>query len=49
LKNRENYQEDVDNAEFYECFEIKSFLPGPSLLKIQLMDYNKFLSDKMIG
>ena len=47
--DRENYQENVDSMNIYKSFDLPIILPGKSMLKIQVWDYNSLTSDSKIG
>ena len=49
IRDRENYQLDEPNPDFYKCYDMNTFLPGESILKIQLWDYDGILPDDKIG
>lgn len=49
INQRDKYQLDNPNPIFNEVFELNTTLPGDSILKIQLMDYDEILSDDKIG
>mmetsp|Transcript_8349 Transcript_8349/g.8258 ORF Transcript_8349/g.8258 Transcript_8349/m.8258 type:complete len:976 (+) Transcript_8349:1306-4233(+) len=49
INQRDKYQLDEPNPIFNEVFELNTTLPGDSILKIQLMDYDDILSDDKIG
>ncbi|KAL4472061.1 hypothetical protein ABPG72_007110 [Tetrahymena utriculariae] len=44
-ENKKRYKQEDANPQFYEMFQFKSTLPGNPILKIQLMDYDKFNAD----
>ena len=47
--DRENYIENNPNPKFFKCFQMNTTFPGESTLKIQVWDYDSFLSDEKIG
>ncbi|OMJ78297.1 hypothetical protein SteCoe_21930 [Stentor coeruleus] len=47
--DRDNHQEDVSNPKIYKAFEMSATLPGKSMLRIQMWDYNALTSDSKIG
>mmetsp|Transcript_19079 Transcript_19079/g.72115 ORF Transcript_19079/g.72115 Transcript_19079/m.72115 type:complete len:2052 (-) Transcript_19079:79-6234(-) len=47
--DRENYFEDVDEAEFYKMVEFTCELPGTSRLDVQVYDRDELFSDDLIG
>ena len=49
VSDRDNWQEDNPSPKINRCFEISTTLPGQSVLKIQMFDYNKVFSDTKIG
>ena len=49
ISERQNHQEDISNPKIYKSFEMSTSLPGKSMLKIQMWDYNSLLSDSKIG
>ena len=49
ISDRDNHQEDCINPKIYKHFDIHTTLPGKSILKIQMWDYNSFATDSKIG
>lgn len=49
FSDKNNHQEDVTDPKIYKVFDIYTTLPGRSILKVQMWDYNKFSSDTKIG
>lgn len=49
IKDRENYKLDDANPDFYKCYDITTTLPGESILKLDLWDYDEILPDSKIG
>ena len=49
INDRENYQLDNANPDIYKHYDINTFLPGESMLKIQLWDYDDIVPDDKIG
>ena len=49
LKDRENYKLDDANPDFYKSYELTTTLPGDSMLKLELWDYDEILPDSKIG
>jgi hypothetical protein len=47
--DRKNYHNDTVNADFYQCIELHSTLPGAGLLEVNVMDYDMFTTDDLIG
>lgn len=47
--DRDNHQEDVSNPKIYKAFEMSTTLPGTSMLRVQMWDYNALTSDAKIG
>jgi Ca2+-dependent lipid-binding protein len=46
---RENYQLDNPNPEFYKHYDFESTFPGCPPLVIKLMDYDDIFNDDLIG
>ncbi|CAG9316505.1 unnamed protein product [Blepharisma stoltei] len=49
INNREEHQEDVCDPKFYKCYDFETTIPGQSLLKLSMWDYNKVFPDSKIG
>lgn len=49
IVDRENRQEGTLEPEFYSFYEFQTTFPGPSQLKVQIYDWNRFLNDQLIG
>ena len=49
ITDRDNHQEDMTNPKVYKCFDLHTSLPGKSILKVQMWDYNEFAADSKIG
>lgn len=49
ISDRDNHQEDVTNPQIFRSFDLHTALPGKSILKIQMWDYNSFAPDSKIG
>lgn len=49
IVDRENYKLDEPNPDFYKHYDLNTFLPGDSMLKIQLWDFDDILPDDKIG
>jgi C2 domain len=49
LSDRKNKQDKTLNPEIFKRFDLKTVLPGPSSLKLQVYDWNQYTSDKLIG
>lgn len=47
--DRDNYQDDEPNPEFYKRIEFRGDFPGCSLMEIKLMDYDILFGDDLIG
>jgi hypothetical protein len=47
--NRDHHCSETLDPEFYEMFEFQTPMPGPSQLKVQIYDYDRFLPDSLIG
>jgi hypothetical protein len=45
----QSYKTDKEKCSFFECYELETTLPGPSMLKIELWDHDDFFSDELIG
>jgi hypothetical protein len=48
-KDKKHVLKGTTSPEFFECYEFDTKLPGPSLLKVQVMDKNYLASDKSLG
>ncbi len=46
---KENYQQDQPNPEFYKCYQFDGTFPGSAPLVIKLMDYDDIFGDDLIG
>ena len=47
---RDKFIQDSTHPKFYEFFDIKTYLPGPSTLSVQIWDYDAYsIYDDMIG
>ena len=42
IDDRDNYIEDVVDADFYRMFELHTTMPGPSQLKISVYDRRSY-------
>lgn len=49
ISDRSNHQTDVTDPKIFKVFDIHTTLPGKSILKVQLWDYNQISSDSKIG
>ena len=49
IDDRINRFEDQPNPEWFKSFEFEGIMPGASLLKVQLWDYDALFSDELIG
>jgi C2 domain/Ferlin C-terminus len=49
INDRKNYQEDNANPDIYKHYDLTTFLPGDSILEIQLWDHDDILPDSKIG
>ena len=49
IDDRANRFEDQPNPEWFKSFEFDAVMPGASLLKVQLWDYDALFSDELIG
>eukprot|EP00002_Diphylleia_rotans_P036357 TRINITY_DN799_c0_g1_i1.p1 TRINITY_DN799_c0_g1~~TRINITY_DN799_c0_g1_i1.p1 ORF type:complete len:1445 (-),score=361.51 TRINITY_DN799_c0_g1_i1:290-4624(-) len=49
ITNRDNKQEKTLDPEFFECHELTTTLPGPSILTVSVFDYDLIGSDELIG
>jgi len=49
INEKKNYKHETANPEFFTCYEIPTFLPGASVLQIQLWDHQRFLHDELLG
>ena len=49
VSDRDNHKEDCTNPDIYRVFDMHTMLPGKSVLKIQMWDYNQFTRDAKIG
>lgn len=47
--DRDNYQEDEPNPDFYKVFDFEAVFPGSPLLNIQIFDYDALFGDDLIG
>ena len=46
---KENYQQDQPNPEFYKCYQFEGTFPGTAPLVIKLMDFDDIFGDDLIG
>jgi Ca2+-dependent lipid-binding protein len=46
---RENYQLDEENPDFFKSYDFESEFPGCAPLEIDLMDYDDLFGDDLIG
>lgn len=46
---RDNYQLDEDNPEFYKSYDFMIDLPGAPVLEIEVWDYDGLFGDEIIG
>jgi len=49
FNDKENYVSDATDVDFYKCIELHTELPGAGQLEIEVMDYDFFGSDDLIG
>ena len=49
IDDRANRFIDQPNPEWFKSFEFDATMPGASLLKVQLWDYDELFSDELIG
>ena len=49
FNDRENYINDDANPDIYKHYDLNTYLPGESILKIQLWDYDNITPDSIIG
>eukprot|EP01017_Pseudomicrothorax_dubius_P045811 TRINITY_DN7982_c0_g1_i1.p1 TRINITY_DN7982_c0_g1~~TRINITY_DN7982_c0_g1_i1.p1 ORF type:complete len:406 (+),score=138.25 TRINITY_DN7982_c0_g1_i1:307-1524(+) len=49
IDDKKNYQLDTNNPKFNRLFEIKTTLPGPSELEIEVWDWDQIGADDFIG
>ncbi|CAG9312955.1 unnamed protein product [Blepharisma stoltei] len=49
IDDSDHYQKDEPNPKFFSCFDLKTVLPGPSKLKIQVWDKDLIIKDDKIG
>lgn len=49
VNDRDNHQKKTIQPEFYKCYELTTYLPGPSQLELSVMDYDVVGSDDTIG
>ncbi|GMI00136.1 hypothetical protein TrVE_jg577 [Triparma verrucosa] len=49
FNDKKNYVSDVTEVDFYKCIELHTELPGAGQLEIEVMDYDAFGSDDLIG
>jgi hypothetical protein len=49
INERKNYQVDEPNPKIYKMFELSTFLPGVSVLKIKFYDFDDLFPDDHIG
>ena len=46
---RDNYQLDCDNPDFYKSYEFTVDLPGAPILEMEVWDYDGLFGDEIIG
>jgi Ca2+-dependent lipid-binding protein len=46
---RENYQNNEPNPEFYKQYDFEAIFPGTGPLSVKVMDYDLIFGDDMIG
>lgn len=46
---RDNYQLDCDNPDFYKSYDFMVDLPGAPILEIECWDFDGFFGDEIIG
>lgn len=46
---RDNYQLDNPNPDFYKCYEFEAMFPGCAPLVIEAVDYDEIFGDDSIG
>ena len=49
VSERDNYQLDEPNPDFYKMYDFEGHFPGSSPLKIQVWDYDAIFGDELIG
>jgi hypothetical protein len=49
FSERDNYQLDEANPDFYKLYEFEGHFPGSSVLKIEVWDYDMIFGDELIG
>jgi len=49
MVDKDHRQEGTLEPDFYQTYEFQTTFPGPSQLKVQIYDWNRFLSDQLIG
>ena len=49
VDEKKNHQDDQKNCKWYKHYDIAGEMPGSSILKIQVYDYDDILSDDLIG
>ena len=49
VDEKKNHQDDQKNCKWYKYYDIAGEMPGSSILKIQVYDYDDILSDDLIG
>lgn len=49
FNDRDNYQLDEPNPDFYKCFEFEAIFPGCPMLDVQVYDFDDLFGDDMIG
>lgn len=47
--DRDNWQEDEPNPDFFRVFEFEAVFPGCPLLNVQVYDYDDLFTDDLIG
>ena len=49
INEKKNHQNDQKNCKWYKYYDIAGEMPGSSILKIEVYDYDDLLSDDLIG
>ena len=49
IDERDNYQLDEPNPDFYKCYDFKGKFPGTTPLKVEAFDYDLLFGDELIG
>jgi len=47
--DRDNYQNDEPNPDFYKTFEFDATFPGCPMLSVKVMDYDDLFGDDLVG